>query len=64
MSYTITVIDDGFSILAATAAEAVREAKALEALGRAVTLRGPEGEPVNLQMLELAVRGNRFGPDN
>jgi hypothetical protein len=60
MGYMITIMGSWASISAPNAAEAVRRGKALEALGRAVTLCGPEGEAVNLQMLELAVRRNKL----
>jgi hypothetical protein len=60
MPYTLRLEGMPFHISADTATEALRKAKALEALGRKVVVHGPEGEPVDLQMLELAVRANRF----
>jgi hypothetical protein len=60
MPYSLHLEGMPSHISADTAVEAVRKAKALVALGRKVAVHGPEGEPVELQMLELAVRGNRF----
>lgn len=60
MPFTIIILERGVEVIADTAAEAVAKAKALRALGRSLTVKGPEGEPVDLEMLELAVRGKKL----
>ncbi len=48
---------------ASSAEEAVKKAKVIQAVGRSAVIIDPDGVEIDVQTLELALSGKRFGDD-